>query len=253
MMRVVDTVMTRVADAVLARAATAAGAPTGLRFTERQLYYEMCRTVVPVHLLGRRPAFVIPAAVPYGLFRDAVARRRPAGLLTACPARRAEPGEHTPEADLFDYGLPRLLVCGSHDVAEMLRANGLPMESACPVVSVDELPLAPGIVTMLEKAGDARVYVLHDAGPDGQALPARLAELTPLPSGVPVVGIGLRSAQAAPLHLAHRGGVIEVESVNPAVLLRSVHRLVREVHRRTEPLVDVRSARTAGFLTWPER
>lgn len=246
-----DSVIERVADAVVARAARTAAAPTGLLFTERQLYYEVCRTVLPAHRLGRLPGFVLPAPVPYPAFTAAVQRLAPPGLLQPRPARRRPIGAATPEPDLFDYGLPRLLICESHPVAEMLRANGLPMESACAVVSVDELPLDPGIVSMLELAQSAAVYVLHDASARGLELPAELPSLTPLPSSVPVIGIGLRRAQAASLHLAQRNSTVEVESVNPAVLLRSVHRLVRDVHRRPEPLLDWRAARSAGFLTWP--
>lgn len=246
-----DGVIERIADAAVARAARAAAAPTGLRFTERQLYYEVCRTVFPAHRLGRVPGFVVPAPVPYPTFAAAAARLAPPGLLVPRPARRRAVGAATPEPDLVDYGLPRLLICESHSVAEMLRANGLPMESACPVVSVDELPLAPEIVSMLERAGGACIYVLHDATAAGLELPAVLPTLSPLPTRVPVVGIGLRRAQAAALHLAGRDSIIEVESVNPAVLLRSVHRLVRDVHRRPQPLLDWRAARTTGFLTWP--
>lgn len=244
-----------VIDHVLRRAIARAAAPNGLRFTERQLYYEVCRVVLPVHRLPRNPSFTVPAAVPYGTFRAALRRHGAVpGMLDVSPPRPTTVGRHTPEPDLFDYGLPRLLVCQSHPVAEMLRANGMPMESACPVLSVAELPLDPRVTAMLGRGGGT-VYVLHDADTDGLLLPERLAALTEIPDGVRVTPIGLLHAQAAPLHLTRRpnssGCAVEVEAVNPAVLLRTVHRLVRDVHRTRPPLIELRRARHTGFLTWP--
>ncbi|MCF8606495.1 hypothetical protein L5I01_24380 [Gordonia sp. HY442] len=243
-------------------AAGRAGRPTGLRFTERQLYYELCRVLLPVHLLPRRLAFTVPALIPIGLFEGWLQRCDTIdGLLDPPEAATSDLGNSTTEDDLFDYALPRILVCQSSAVADMLRANSLPMESACPVISVDELPLDPGLVRMLDATSatdeGARVYVLHDDSSVGLALPQTVAETGGLPESAIVVPIGLRRSQTAPLHLTRSGwrqaSYVEVESVAPAVLLRSVHRLVRDVHRRREPLVDLPAARSAGFLTWPQR
>ncbi|CAJ1586990.1 hypothetical protein [[Mycobacterium] wendilense] len=261
------------ADRMLRAAIRRAGAPGSLRFTERQLFYEMCRGLLPAHRLPRRPGFTTPTALPYRTFRSALERHGPIDGLLATPAPAPSVlGRHTPEPDLFDYGLPRMLVCQTHAVAVMLRANGIPMESACPVLSVDELPADPRLARMLYQAGTATVYVLHDAGPAGLAAPRDLRRLTEVPPTAKVVPIGLRPAQAWPLHLAHvpgpatpseaalsgkeqawlrRGRTVEVEAVPPAVLLRSVHRLVRGVARADTGLVNVQRARRAGFLTWP--
>ncbi len=263
----------RLADRLLQAAIHRAGAPGGLRFTERQLFYEMCRGLLPTHRLPRRPGFTTPTVLPYSAFRSALDRHGPiAGLLATRAPAPSVLGRHTPEPDLFDYGLPRLLVCQTHSVAVMLRANGIPMESACPVLSLDELPADPRLARMLHQAGSATVYVLHDAGPAGLAVPRDLRRLTEVPPTAKVVPIGLRPAQAWPLHLAHtadsaappesalsnrerawlrRGRTVEVEAVPPAVLLRSVHRLVRGVARADTGLVNVQRARRAGFLTWP--
>ncbi|WP_280423940.1 hypothetical protein [Nocardia carnea] len=245
-------------DRIVGLAAERAAAPNGLLFTERQLYYEVCRTVLPVQRLPRRPAFTVPPVVPYRAFRAALDRIGAVpGLLAPPRPRPAEAGAHTPEPDLFDYGLPRLLVCRSTAVAAMLRANGIPMESACPVVSAAELPLDPGITTMLARV-HGTVYVLHDASPADRTFPEQLPGLTDIPGGVGIVPIGLRPAQTAPLHLTYirttdpaRSRAVEVESVNPAVLLRSVHRLVRDVQRPGSTSIDIRRARRTGFLTWP--
>lgn len=260
------------ADRLLHGAIRRAGAPGRLRFTERQLFYEMCRGLLPAHRLPRRIGYSPPTLLSPNVFRDALRRHGPVeGLLAPAAAVRRPLGRHTPEPDLFDYGLPRLLICQSDAVAEMLRANGIPMDSACPVLSAAELPDDPGLTRMLRQAGEATVYVLHDAGVAGLALPAELAQLTDLPDTARVVPIGLRPAQVWPLHLPHRpapagaaaaadpkelawlqrGRTVEVEAVSPAVLLRSVHRLVRGVARPGTGLVDLQRARHAGFLTWP--
>ncbi|WP_084487433.1 hypothetical protein [Nocardia sienata] len=317
----------RIVDRLLPVAVSRAAAPNGIRFTERQLYYELCRLLAPVPRLPRRIAFTVPAPLSLATFHAALARHREIpGLLTPAPPRTAPPGAHTPEPDLFDYGLPRLLICESHTVAHMLRANGLPMESATPVLSAAELPLHPGVTAMLAR-GAGEVYVLHEASAAGLAFPARPSELTGIPAGLRVVPLGLRPRQVLGLHLFHidgpavdsgqlpdgpsapdapgpafggrgsrrrgpgviappevtggepparlladyhqgdgpgpgfldereqawlrRGRIVELEAVHPAVLLRSVHRLVRGVRTPPPPLAELRRARRSGFLTWP--
>lgn len=317
----------RVFDRLLPVAAARAAAPSGIRFTERQLYYELCRLLAPAPRLPRRIAFTVPAPLSFTTFQAALARHGEIpGLLPPAPPRTTLPGAHTPEPDLFDYGLPRLLICQSHTVAHMLRANGLPMESATPVLGAAELPLHPGVTAMLDRGG-GEVYVLHEASAAGLAFPARPAELTGIPPGLRVVPLGLRPRQAMGLHLFHidgpavdsgrppealsapdapgpafdgrgsvrrgpevitppevtgvapparllaedhpgdtpgpgfldereqawlrRGRSVEVEAVHPAVLLRSVHRLVRGVRTPPPPLTQLRRARRSGFLTWP--
>jgi hypothetical protein len=264
----------RISDRLLRTAIERAGAPNGLWFTERQLYYQFCRVALPVHRLPHRIAFTAPVPVRYTTFRRALERHGDVpGLLTPRPPRTGAPGRHTPEPDLFDYGLPRLLVCQSEPVAQMLRANAVPMESACPVLSAAELPLDPRVAAMLARVDDAAIYVLHDAGAEGHDFPARVAELTDIPDGVRLVPLGLRVNQAARLHVFHhraevrpvaaelepgerawlaRGRIAEVEAVRPASLLRTVHRLVRDIRRPPRTVAGQwRQARAAGFLTWP--
>lgn len=274
-----DRVRARVLDRALGVAAARAGAPGGLRFTERQLYYEVCRVLLPLPRRLRRPAFTVPAAVRYADFRAALRAHGPIpGLLEPAPPRVRSAGEHTPEPDLFDYGLPRLLVCESHAVAEMLRANGVPMESACPVYSAAELPLDPRIAGMLARVDRSAIFLLHDASPSGLTFPDRVRDLTPIPDDVRVVPLGLRPRQAGSLHTTHLADLVrppepfrpaptraadpwerdwlrhdrrvEVEAVRPAALLRTVHRLVREVRPPVAPAPWHR-VRTTGFLTWP--
>lgn len=277
------TVMQHVLDRLLRIAAERAAAPSGIRFTERQLYYEVCRLLMPAHRLPRRLACTVPAPLTYQSFRAALDRAVPdlgtgpdlgtvPGLLTIAPPKVTRAGRHTPEPDLFDYGLPRLLVCESDAVAQMLRANGLPMESACPVFSAAELPLDPGVADMLAQV-EGTIYLLHDASVDGLTFPARLAERTEIPDGVRIVPLGLRPRQAGTRHLTHlrgpassavaaridpwerawlrRGRFVEIEAVRSASLLRTVHRLVREVRLSRTSVPELRRAWTTGFMTWP--
>ncbi|MEV0774456.1 hypothetical protein ACIBLA_33930 [Streptomyces sp. NPDC050433] len=287
-----------VLDRVLRTAAEKAGAPGQLRFTERQLYYEVCRVLQPWHRAPRRTHFTSAPALTYDAYRAALRRHGPEsvdGLLPPfAPTPRQVAGRHTPEPDLFDYGLPRLLVCESDDIAAMLRANGVPMESACPVYGSSELPLDPGVLRMLALAERATVYLLHDASAYGLTFPARFARSVDVPDGVRVVPLGLRPRQAGALHLVHgrgpayaavpahgpapfvvggagvaagpglafalsrrerdwlrRGRFVELAAVNPASLIRTVHRLVREVRPPRSQLTELRQVRRAGFLSWP--
>lgn len=252
----------------LRTAARRAGEPGGLAFTERQLYYAVCRVLRPWHRLPRRPGFTVAPPLSYRDFRAALAAHGPVpGLLAPVPPSRGV-GRHTTEPDLYDYGLPRLLVCEPAGIAHMLRANDVPMESACPVFDAAELPLSARLGEMLVR-GEATIYLLHDASAHGMTFPARLPGLTEVPDGVRVVALGLRPRQAAPLHLVHgrgpasepevavsgaearwlaRGRFTEVAAVAPAALLRTVHRLVREV-RPVRPQWSI--PRELGFLTWP--
>lgn len=283
-------------DRVLRTAAEKAAAPGQLHFTERQLYYEMCWVLQPWHRAPRRAQFTSAPALTYDAYRATLRRHGPEsvpGLLPpAVPGPRRAAGRHTPEPDLFDYGLPRLLVCESDDIAAMLRANGVPMESACPVYGASELPLDPGVLRMLALAERGTVYLLHDASARGLTFPARFARSVDVPEGVRVVPLGLRPRQAGALHLVHgrgpayaavpahgpapfvpggvtagpglgfalsrwerdwlrRGRFVELAAVNPASLIRTVHRLVREVRPPRSQLTELRQVRRAGFLSWP--
>ncbi|MGQ4601417.1 hypothetical protein [Nocardia sp. R6R-6] len=269
-----DGVNRRMLDRLLRVAAERAGAPSGIRFTERQLYYEVCRILSPLHRMPRQLEFTLAAPVSFAAFEAALHHREEIpGLLSPVAARGAPAGRYTPEPDLFDYGLPRLLVSESDGIAQMLRANGVQMESACPVLSVAELPLDPRVAGMLARVEQATIYLLHDASAEGLTFPTRLPGLTDIPDGVRVVPLGLRPRQAAALHLTHlrgsaptslaaqldpwerawlgRGRFVEVEAVRPASLLRTVHRLVREVRSSRTALLQLRRVRAAGFLTWP--
>lgn len=250
----------RIADRAVAAAVPRAGAPEDLAYTERQLYFETCRVLLPVHRLPRRPRFTVPAPIAYGRFRRSLDRYRdqygePPGLLAAplTPPVVAEPAGGAPPSapDLYDYGLPRLLVCQHADIAAMLLANELHMEAACAIVAAGA-PLPEPLRWGLERAGAPEVLVLHDASPDGQALLEALPDrLGPL-GGATVTGLGLRPVHAASLHLVAEAGRAEVAAVNPARLLRTLRRLLIGARSRTRRPFALRRERAVGFLTWPE-
>ncbi|MFJ4094830.1 hypothetical protein ACIPYS_24855 [Kitasatospora sp. NPDC089913] len=254
-------------DGALTVAAGRAGAPGGLRYTERQLYYELCRVLQPLHAGPRRIPYTLAPPVRYARFAAALAARRDElpGLLPPAAPRPAGPrAAAAEEPDLYDYGLPRLLVCQSREITAMLIANDLHLETACPILPADELPLDDRLVGALERAGGAVVHVLHDASPSGLACFEQVkaaygsaagpsaAEATEAgPTGVRVRSMGLVPRHAGTLHLTsgrgphgHRGALpaglrpeerawlgsgrtIELAAVAPARLLHTVIRRLR--------------------------
>jgi hypothetical protein len=269
-----------VLDRALAAAVVRAGAPGRIRFTRRQLYYELCRGLLPLHRLPRRLRYTLPAPVGHERFLAALQRHGPVpGLLPEPGPRRPAPEDQTRDdvPDLYDYGLPRLLVCQDPAIGAMLLANELHMESACPVFALPDLPLDPRLTEALRRTGDAVVYVLHDAGPAGYAA---VDDVRRWAGDLRVHPLGLRPVHAAALHLTaaprsappagtraefedpaglepwelrrlRAGRTVEVAAVNPARLLRTVHRLVRGQTRTRRRSARLRQLQAAGFMTWP--
>ncbi|MFC9652174.1 hypothetical protein [Streptomyces sp. NPDC056937] len=295
-LRVAASIGDRLLDRALATAVARAGAPGRIRFTERQLYYELCRVLRPSHAVPRRLPLTPAPPVRYERFEEALRRHGAVpGLLAPVPAPVSAPApipvpasadaprdpsdpsdpSGPSEPDLYDYGLPRLLVCQSRQVARMLLANDVHLEAACPVFAADDLPLDPRLVTGLGRVDGATVHVLHDASVDGIALAARVRDAVP---GVRVSSMGLVPRHATALHLISprgpapgsgppalpaaleprerdwlaEGRYAEVESVAPARLLRTVLRLVRGPRTPGHSVwTGLRELRTAGFMTWP--
>lgn len=251
----------RVLDGALDLAVRRVRKPGGPLVTRRQLYYEVCRVLLPAHLAPARPRFTVPPPVAPAAFEEALHRRAAAvpGLVPpAPPSAHGPPGRNRPwaaaEADVLDYGLPRLLLVGDGDVAAMLRANRWYLDAACPVYTVGELAGLPGaeaVVAAVRTAGGT-VSVLHDAtrGADGTADAARrLAG-----PRVRVRPLGLRPAQAAALHLVRLpgGDGCEAAAIPPARLLRGLHRMVtRPSPPASRPWRGWRAAARSGYLSWP--
>lgn len=300
---------------------TAAGQPW---YTERQLYYEVCRVLRPLpHPVTMLAGGGLAASVPLLL-----ARRHPrlAALLATStimttgtrylarwwPTTRPVPLEWadfqaalqayrtqvfnphrllppdrpvplTTEAtapDLFDYGLPHLLVCQHTAIAHMLLANLLHMEARCLILDVTSAtPLPVVLKQMLTRADAARILVLHDASRSGLALMQGLRQRLNAPAGIPIRSIGLRPIHAQRLHLfaireqispippgiefrglpareqtwLQHGWSAEIAAVRPAHLLRALRRIIVRAPSPTRPTFDLRRERTIGFMTWPDQ
>ncbi|MEV8531511.1 hypothetical protein [Streptomyces sp. NPDC051211] len=273
----------RLLDPAITRAAARAADPGGLRFTERQLYYETCRVLRPAPaLLGRIPGTPAPPLrLPvFTRALDARGRETVPGLLPPPPAPADSTRKHPSEPDLYDYGLPRLLLCQDRSLAGMLLANHVHLEAACPVLAAsDAVPLDPRLLAALERAGGATVYVLHDASPQGVVLPARVRAALGAVPGVRVTSLGLVPRQAAALRLPsgrrpapaaaeraawpgalrpqevawlERGRFVQLDAVPPARLVRTVLRLLRGARPPRDSLWSgLRGLRGTGFMTWP--
>ncbi|MFF4009528.1 hypothetical protein [Streptomyces sp. NPDC001717] len=273
----------RLLDLAIGKAAARAADPGALRFTERQLYYETCRVLSPAtRLLRRVPRTPAPVLRLPSFTRalDARGRATVPGLLPAAIPPAGASGSPRSEPDLYDYGVPRLLLCQDRSIAAMLLANHVHLEAACPILAVaDALPLDPRLVAALERAEGATVHVLHDASPVGVTLPARVrAALGPVP-GVRVSSLGLVPRHVSALRLPTgrgpalapaagadwpaalrpreaawlaRGRFAEVAAVPPARLVRTVLRLARGPRPpRDSVWGELSGLRTSGFMTWP--
>ncbi|MFE5093753.1 hypothetical protein ACFRCI_26240 [Streptomyces sp. NPDC056638] len=271
----------RLLDLAITGAAARAAGPGGIRFTERQLYYETCRVLSPAEtLLTRIPRTPAPPLRLRTFTRALEARGRETveGLLP--PARPRPPAApDSSEPDVYAYGLPRLLVCQDRSIARMLLSNHVHLEAGCPVLAaIDALPLAPRLVAALERAEGATVHVLHDASPEGIELPARIRATLGRVPGIRVASIGLVPRHAAALRLPTgrgpapapplgpwppalrpqegmwlaRGRFAQVAAVSPPRLVRTVLRLTRGPRPpRNSMWSELRGLRTTGFLTWP--
>ncbi|MFE7395923.1 hypothetical protein [Streptomyces sp. NPDC057557] len=274
----------RLLDLAITGAAARAAGPGGIRFTERQLYYETCRVLSPAATLFTRiPRTPAPPLRLRTFTRALEARGRETveGLLPPVPPARPRPPA-TPdssEPDVYAYGLPRLLVCQDRSIARMLLSNHVHLEAGCPVLAAtDALPLAPRLVAALERAEGATVHVLHDASPEGIELPARIRATLGRVPGIRVASIGLVPRHAAALRLPTgrgpapapplgpwppalrpqeavwlaRGRFAQVAAVSPPRLVRTVLRLTRGPRPpRNSMWTELRGLRTTGFLTWP--
>lgn len=180
------------------------------------------------------------------------------------------------EWDLTLYGLPRLLICQSDEIAQMLRANQFNMEASCAVLNYREaVPLGANYQIMLKHAPAPRVFFLHDANATGYALLSSLREQTQISAETALVPLGLRPLHAQKLHLfatktrlennfnleafpflsddekswLRAGWTAEVSAVHPVRLLRVLRRLVLDLPPRPN-FWDLRlPPRSLGFLT----
>ncbi|MEP6924961.1 MAG: hypothetical protein ABI954_10895 [Pyrinomonadaceae bacterium] len=194
--------------------------------------------------------------MPFNSFASALAnywrhRQRPFGLLGGGFDQNAALNSYP--LDLALYGLPRLLVCQSAEIAQMLLANNFHLEASCAVVHLGQTaPLSEIFREMLAYAPQACVYFLHDASLTAYSQLLDLRERLDLPANVRLQILGLRPVHAERLHLFAQqgefvpnvpierltflsddeklwlaaGGRAEVAAVNPVRLMRVLRRLV---------------------------
>lgn len=284
-------------SAALAAAVTRVAEPGGLAYTERQLYYELCRALpsgwhrrlsglrhLPVAWLHRLPYHLVTPLppLPYVQFQAALADYRtaqgtPPGLLIQPRTRFFDPKAQEP--DLFDYGLPRLLLVQQPAVAAMLLANHLHMDLPCAILPLAAAtPLPDALCAMLVRAGEAQVYLLHDATSEGLALIHGLRTALALPDRVRLTVLGLRPRDLLRLHIfaqqgpeqlpprdapwfAHltpaertwlqAGYYGECEALRPAHLLRSLRRSLTPPRVLAQPTGNSRLTLETTFMSWP--
>ncbi len=200
--------------------------------------------------------------------------QRPVGLLAKI--NDEQPSINYSPIDLPWYGLPRLLVCQSGEIAQMLRANSFHLEASCAVLSLKEAsPLHNIFREMMLRAGQSRVFFLHDASFAAFSILPDLRERLEIPESASSLQIlGLRPAHAERLHLFIQQGEsvgrenletlsflsdvekcwlanglrAEVAAVNPVRLLRVLRRLVSGASAAQNSLKFSLPPRELGFM-----
>jgi hypothetical protein len=254
---------------------------TGLRYTERQLYYAVCRAMLPAPVRALLPRlrwapFTLPAPLSLARFERRLhawitRNSSPPGLLPAPLPAPAAPQSREP--DLDRYAMPRVLICQSAAIAAMLQANAATMEYGCAVLAA-AAPLPAPIVAGLARAPAPRALLLHDASSAGLQLGAALAAHLP-PHSV-VRPIGLRPSHAARMHLVARrsaesgskrplpqdltaaerrwlagGWTTEVAAIPPFILLRVLRQAIAGLAPELTFRERFRRWPEAGFMSWP--
>lgn len=315
-------------DAALPPSIARAAAPWNTRYTEQQLYYEVCRTLRPVpgllthqaalaagvglvpsllslnhphraQQLAAADALIVGAlwgirTMPYTRTLPPCSRADFAAALDRYCTRHGEPDGLLPpvealtrtaqaarEYDLLDYGVSRVLVCQSPDIAHMLLANMMHMDMKCAIVALaDATPLPDTITSMLARSDDAQVFFLHDASAEGLSLAATIARRLAAPDGVLVRAIGLRPAHARRMHLfvtrtpatpapdepwlrrlsshertwVQQGWCAEVAAISPPDFLLKLRRIISGNSGNApnpQSLLHLFHDYQAGFMTWP--
>ncbi len=240
-----------------------------LYFTPKQLYYEFCRTSrLPfavdlkkyAPIIGKLSSLVrtpqtIETPVSWPEFEAKLEvylqNNEIKGLLKIAP--NTDFIENFP-GDLMLYGLPRLLICESEEIAQMLRANQFHLQTPCGVLSLRAAsPLSESFQQMFANAETPQVFFLHNASLRGFSLIEDLRQTLELKDEIPIRPLGLRPVHARRLHLFaiktennHRikhfsgsiyltesekrwlenGNMVEVSAVSPVRLMRVLRRMI---------------------------
>ncbi len=222
-------------------------------FTPKQIYYEFCRTLnSPFRLLTFGNKTIKP---PISFERFAqlleayLQNNELKNLLEIKP--NIEFTRNVPN-DLTLYGLPKILVCETDEIAQMLRANQFHLQTPCAVLSLSEAtPMPESFHKMMTKAENPQVYFLHNANLEAFSLIKHLRQTIAAQTDIPLRPIGLRPIHAMRLQLfanktnsqafdfsepsyLHNdekkwlldGNSAEVSAISPVRLLRVLRRII---------------------------
>lgn len=103
-------------------------------------------------------------------------------------------------SEVTAYSFDRVVVCQHATIAQFLIANNFHFEHNCAVLSLDKYPhnLFDTVMEMLRRNPELKVYVLHDASPDGIQMTHYLLNDPPWfagQSGVTIYDLGLLPRQ----------------------------------------------------------
>jgi hypothetical protein len=140
--------------------------PGGLKYTKKQLFYEVCRLLEPKW--RKKVAALLPISLSprlgYGDFDDLLKSFFRAGgnLANLLPEdMHSYIRDESDEPDLFDYGLPRLIVCRNDATATMLINNWVHLEFSCLILPKSRVrPLPDCVCAVLARAEEPTVYLL---------------------------------------------------------------------------------------------
>jgi hypothetical protein len=127
------------------------------------------------------------------------------------PKRLVEPEALQPgrrngdaEPDLTAYSFDRAVITERADTAAMLIANRFHFENNCAILSIGKYPqsIANTVLEMLRRNPRLKVFVVHDASPEGCRIPLELRDPEWFAdTSVQVVDLGLRPKHAVDLRL----------------------------------------------------
>jgi hypothetical protein len=197
-----------------------------LSYTERQLWYELLRTMPTPPRLGcagaaslallaplwmltgalgtSASAGATPGRLPFDRFQNEILARwrlvhgKPVGLLEASEIQREMPA---PPDEIREFSFDRALVVEHADLAAMLVANRFHFENNCAVLAGDgAYPAGPAFTSiraMLARNPRLVVFCLHDASPAGAGCARSLRTADWFPDvNVRIVDLGLTPSQA---------------------------------------------------------
>ncbi len=125
----------------------------------------------------------------------------PPSMIVPAP-RTQDSGRKVLESDLADYSFDRAVICDRAETVDLLVANNFHFENNCAVLTASGYPpqAFDAVKGMLSRNPRLKVWVLHDASPEGCSLAHRLKQRRDwFAEGVTIIDAGLRPANAQPL------------------------------------------------------